>query len=134
MVDLVGNILFAVALGWTVAATATDYLFSQSRPMEGGNMRNTAHAERRFWGVDNPDLRHDFRGRLGVVLPMDSQALEGPSRQAGNQARRAVQAVSKHRVEGPLGWLLAHVSIARRCDALEAQMDGMAEWLEARNV
>lgn len=134
MVDLVGNIMFAIALGWTVAATATDYLLSQSRPLEGGNMRNAAHAERRFWGIDDPDFHNDFRGRMGIVLPMDRQALEGPPRQAGNKARGAIQAVSGNSPEGPLGWLLSRLSISQRCDALEARMDGMAEWLEGRNV
>ena len=134
MVDLVGNIVFAIVFGWTVAATATDYILRQSWPEEGGNMRNTAHAERRFWGVDDPDIHNDFRHGLGIVLSMDSKTLERASRQAGSKARSLVCPVPRNSHEGPIGWLLSRLSISQRCDALEARMDGMAEWLESRSV
>ena len=133
MVDLVGNILFAVLLGWTVAATATDYILGQSRPEEGENMR-VAHAERRPWGVDDPDFHRDFRGRLGVVLPMDSKALERAPRQAGSETRRAVHAVPRNSHAGPLTWLRDRLSIFQRVSALEERMDGMADWLEQRGM
>jgi len=133
MVDLVGNILFAVLLGWTVAATATDYLLGQSRPEEGGNMR-VAHAERRPWGAYDPDLHSDFRGRVGLVLPVDSKAFERAPRQAGNKARSAFCAVPRDRNEGPMTWLRGHLSMFQRVAALEDRMDGMADWLDGKGM
>jgi len=133
MVDIVGNIIIAILFGWPLAATATDYLLGQSRPEEGENMR-VAHAERRPWGANDPDFHRDFRSRLGVVLPVDSKALEGPPRQARSEARCAIHAVPRDRHAGPLTWLRERLSIFQRVSALEKRMDGMADWLEQRGV
>ncbi len=93
-----------------------------------------AHAERRPWGVDDPDFHRDFRSRLGIVLSMDSKAIEGPPRQAGIEARCAFHAVPRNSHAGPLTWLRDRLSMFQRVTALEERMDGMADWLEQRGV
>lgn len=94
----------------------------------------TAHAEFSLgpWGADNPGLRHDLRGRVGVVLPMDRKAVERSPRQAGGQARCALYAIPRDSDAGPLDRLRNMLRIFKRVDDLEARMDGMAEWLEGR--
>lgn len=84
------------------------------------------------WGADNPGVRHDLRGRMGIVLSMDRKAPEGAPRQAGGQTRCLVHAVPRDSDAGPLGRLRNMLRIFKRVDALEARMDGMAEWLEGR--
>jgi len=130
MVDIVGNIVIAIVLGWPVAATATDYLLNQPRPTEVKDMR-FANARIEFGELNHPYFRSDLRGGLDLVLRVDSQAPEGTARQAGSQTRRAVHAVSGHSHEGPLTRLRGMLPMFRRCDALEAKMDGLADWLEA---
>jgi len=91
-----------------------------------------ANAGTRSWGADDPRFRNDLRGRLGVVLSMDRKAPERAPRQAGGETRCAVHAVSRDCDEGPLTRLRNMMRIFKRVDALEARMDGMAEWLEGR--
>jgi len=90
------------------------------------------HAEFRPWGTDNPRVRDDLRGRMGVVLPMDRKAAERSLGQARSQARCVVHTVSRDSDAGPLDRLRAMLNVFKRVDALEARMDGMAEWLEGR--
>lgn len=93
-----------------------------------------AHAEYSLgpWAADDPRIRNDFRGRLGVVLSVDREAPQGAPRQTGSQARCAFHAIPRNCDEGPLGKMRRMLRIFQRVDALEAKMDGMQEWLEGR--
>jgi len=90
------------------------------------------HADIGFRGAHNPRVRDDLRGRMGVVLPMDRKAAERPLGQARSQARCVVHTVPRDSDEGPMSKLRAMLNVFKRVDALEARMDGMAEWLEGR--
>lgn len=131
MVDIVGHIIVAILFGWPVAATATDYFLNQPRPTEGGSMR-VAHAERRSGGFDYPYIRNDIRGGLGVVLSVDSQAIERAPRQAGSYQRSAEREVSGDCTQGPIDRLRGTLSMFKRCKALETNLNGMMEWLGER--
>ena len=89
-----------------------------------------AHAEFRPWGADDPRFRNDFRGRVGIVLPMDRASTQRAVGQAGSQARCAIHAVPRDSNAGPIERLRGLLKVFQRCDDLETKMDGMAQWLE----
>jgi hypothetical protein len=93
-----------------------------------------AHAEFSVgpWATDDPRIRDDFRGRLGVVLSVDREAIERARGQAGSKTGCAFHAIPRNRDEGPLGKLRHMLRIFQRVEALEDRMDGMEQWLEGR--
>lgn len=93
-----------------------------------------AHAEYSpgSWWADHPGIRHDLRSRVGVVLSVDREAAKGTRGEAGGKAGCAIQPVPRDCTEGPITRLRKMLRIFQRVDALEARMDGMAEWLEGR--
>jgi hypothetical protein len=126
MVDIIG----ATALGWAIAATPEDNLLYQSRSYQKGEYMRSVNARCEPWGSDNPHIRHDFRGGVGVVLSMGSQTHERPFGQARSEARKAVQPIPRHSDEGPLGRLWHGITGKTRLCALERKMDALAEAME----
>ena len=82
-----------------------------------------------FYDAANRDWRGD---RLGVVLPMVSPATKEPCGKTGSQIRPDVPTLSGQGSQGTMNRLRNMLRIFKRVDALEARMDGMAEWLEGR--
>lgn len=131
MVDPINYYLCAAFFGWPYSEHSTHFVYDQPRPPEVTTMR-VAHADFGPWGANNPRVRDDLRGRLGVVLSVDRQAIERPLGQVGSQARCIVHAVPRDSDAGPIDRLRGMLKVFQRCDALEERMDGMAEWLGER--